>query len=172
MPMMMMMTPIRRAPSSSPITKLCFTTTKIATINEDTKSTSIISENKKNPPLYLHVGPSGDCWTGHSIFAAKNNQPGYIKSIPLMKLQQVLMVCNDGSEDNDDDDVDDDDNEDDEEEETPSVLGDILIEILEQSPEWAHEIYDTECIPKKLQQYLLEEEEIISMMVSKNKKIK
>ena len=88
-----------------------------------------------------------------------------------MKIQQVLMMYDDGSEDNDDDDTHDDDNNDDEEE-TPSVLGDILIEILEQYPEFSHEIYDTECIPKKLQQYLLEEEEIISMILSKNKKRK
>jgi hypothetical protein len=34
-------------------------------------------------PLYLHVGPSGDCWTGASIFAAKHLQPDYVKSIKL-----------------------------------------------------------------------------------------
>ena len=33
--------------------------------------------------LYLHVGPSGDCWTGSSIYAAKHLQPDYVKSIPL-----------------------------------------------------------------------------------------
>jgi hypothetical protein len=33
--------------------------------------------------LYLHVGPSGDCWTGHSIFAAKHLQPDYVKSVKL-----------------------------------------------------------------------------------------
>mmetsp|Transcript_14261 Transcript_14261/g.23614 ORF Transcript_14261/g.23614 Transcript_14261/m.23614 type:complete len:120 (+) Transcript_14261:139-498(+) len=33
--------------------------------------------------LYLHVGPSGDCWTGPSIYAAKHLQPDYVKSIPL-----------------------------------------------------------------------------------------
>ena len=32
---------------------------------------------------YLHVGPSGDCWTGHSIFAAKHLQPDYVKSVKL-----------------------------------------------------------------------------------------
>lgn len=31
--------------------------------------------------IYLHIGPSGDCWTGPSIFAAKHLQPGYVKSI-------------------------------------------------------------------------------------------
>ena len=33
--------------------------------------------------LYLHIGPSGDCWTGASIFAAKHLQPDYVKSIEL-----------------------------------------------------------------------------------------
>jgi hypothetical protein len=33
--------------------------------------------------LYLHVGPSGDCWTGHEIFAAKHLQPDYVKSVRL-----------------------------------------------------------------------------------------
>jgi hypothetical protein len=34
-------------------------------------------------PLYLHVGPSGECWTGDEIFAAKHFQPDYVKSILL-----------------------------------------------------------------------------------------
>jgi hypothetical protein len=33
--------------------------------------------------LYLHVGPSGECWTGDEIFAAKHLQPDYVKSVPL-----------------------------------------------------------------------------------------
>lgn len=33
--------------------------------------------------VFLHVGPSGDCWTGSSIFAAKHLQPDYVKSIPI-----------------------------------------------------------------------------------------
>lgn len=32
---------------------------------------------------YLHVGPSGDVWTGDELFAAKHLQPDYVKSIPL-----------------------------------------------------------------------------------------
>lgn len=40
-------------------------------------------EDAKPNVLYLHVGPSGDCWTGSSIFAAKHLQPDYVKSIPL-----------------------------------------------------------------------------------------
>ena len=33
--------------------------------------------------VYLHIGPSGDCWTGASLFAAKHLQPDYVKSIEL-----------------------------------------------------------------------------------------
>lgn len=33
--------------------------------------------------VYLHVGPSGDCWTGSSLFAAKHLEPEYVTSIPL-----------------------------------------------------------------------------------------
>lgn len=35
--------------------------------------------------LYLHIGPSGDSWTGAAMFAAKHLQPGYVKSIALPK---------------------------------------------------------------------------------------
>lgn len=41
------------------------------------------STASKKEPLYLHVGPSGDCWTGSTIFAAKHLQPDYVKSILL-----------------------------------------------------------------------------------------
>lgn len=44
--------------------------------------------SNSTPSLYLHVGPSGDCWTGASIFAAKHLQPDYVKSIPL-----PLNIC-------------------------------------------------------------------------------
>ena len=33
--------------------------------------------------MYLHVGPSGECWTGDEIFAAKHLQPDYVKSVLL-----------------------------------------------------------------------------------------
>jgi len=95
----------------------------------------------KNNAFYLHVGPSGDCWVGHSIFAAKHNPPGYVKSIPLMKLFEEY---------DDDDDYDD------------KFIYEIdeernrLIEILDENPEWAQEIYDTERFPNKLQQYIIE----------------
>jgi hypothetical protein len=46
--------------------------------------TSTTADGDAKPSLlYLHVGPSGDCWTGSSIFAAKHLQPDYVKSIPL-----------------------------------------------------------------------------------------
>ena len=32
---------------------------------------------------YLHVAPSGDWWTGPSIFAAKHLQPDYVRSIKI-----------------------------------------------------------------------------------------
>lgn len=40
-------------------------------------------------PTYLHVGPSGDCWAGASIFAAKHLQPDYVRSILLPPLTCV-----------------------------------------------------------------------------------
>jgi hypothetical protein len=46
-------------------------------------TSAVANEDAKSNALYLHVGPSGDCWTGSSIFAAKHLQPDYIKSIPL-----------------------------------------------------------------------------------------
>lgn len=42
--------------------------------------------------LYLHVGPSGDCWTGPTIFAAKHLQPDYVKSIPLPAEDESMSV--------------------------------------------------------------------------------
>lgn len=39
--------------------------------------------------MYLHVGPSGDCWAGASIFAAKHLQPDYVRSIVLPPLTCV-----------------------------------------------------------------------------------
>jgi hypothetical protein len=42
-------------------------------------SSLLLNDNQ----VYLHIGPSGDCWTGSSLFAAKHLQPDYVKSIPL-----------------------------------------------------------------------------------------
>jgi hypothetical protein len=41
------------------------------------------TDDQDSSCLYLHVGPSGDCWTGHSIFAAKHNPPDYVRSVKL-----------------------------------------------------------------------------------------
>ena len=41
------------------------------------------SSSDNNKTLYLHVGPAGECWTGHSIFAAKHLQPDYVRSIAI-----------------------------------------------------------------------------------------
>ena len=49
---------------------------------------------------FLHVGPSGDCWTGHSIFAAKHLQPDYVKSVKLPAGTNVEILL-DLLEDND-----------------------------------------------------------------------
>jgi hypothetical protein len=87
-----------------------------------------------NKEIYLHVGPSGDSWIGDAIFAAKHNQPGYVKSIALINddntnYKHTIIG----------------DNED---------KGSRLIEVLEEHPEWAQEIYDTECFPESLRQHL------------------
>lgn len=46
-------------------------------------SSSSTSPSSSLNQIFLHVGPSGDCWTGSSIFAAKHLQPDYVKSIPI-----------------------------------------------------------------------------------------
>lgn len=81
-----------------------------------------------NSPLYLHVGPSGDVWTGESIFAAKHLQPDYVKSVSL-EGEPAAMMENDGS---------------------------LLTEILESRLDWALEIYDRECLPDALREYILQ----------------
>ena len=59
-----------------------------------------------HPTLYLHVGPSGDCWTGPSIFAAKHLPPDYVKSIPLDEslvgvVDRLLELLEAGDDDDD-----------------------------------------------------------------------
>uniref|UniRef100_A0A7S4EF15 Uncharacterized protein n=1 Tax=Pseudo-nitzschia australis TaxID=44445 RepID=A0A7S4EF15_9STRA len=95
-----------------------YTTTTTTWTREATKS----SVEKK---IYLHVGPSGDSWIGDAIFAAKHNQPGYVKSIPL--INDDLIGNDEGS---------------------------LLVEILEENPDWAREIYDAECFPVDLEEEL------------------
>mmetsp|Transcript_11055 Transcript_11055/g.22898 ORF Transcript_11055/g.22898 Transcript_11055/m.22898 type:complete len:158 (+) Transcript_11055:110-583(+) len=104
-----------------------FTTT---TANRTFNSTVATNDNK----IYLHVGPSGDSWIGDAIFAAKHNQPGYVKSIALFDDSNV--GCKDTTIGIHEDE------------------GSLLIEALEEHPEWAQEIYDTEVFPQSLQQHL------------------
>lgn len=51
-----------------------------------------IPEGNNPNQVYLHVGPSGDCWTGSSIFAAKHLQPDYVKSVPLSPPHDNLSI--------------------------------------------------------------------------------
>jgi hypothetical protein len=74
------------------------------------------------PPLYLHVGPSGDVWTGDSIFAAKHLQPDYVRSVSL-EGEAEAMIDNEGSR---------------------------LVEILESRLDWTEEIYDKGSLPTEL----------------------
>ena len=104
-----------------------FTTTIITR----SKTTAAVFNDKKT---YLHVGPSGDSWIGDAIFAAKHNQPGYVKSIAL--------IADDNTHYNHTIIGDDEDK------------GSRLIEVLEEHPQWAQEIYDTECFPESLRQHL------------------
>ena len=51
--------------------------------------------------IYLHVGPSGDFWTGHSIFAAKHLPPDYVKSVKLdddMDVDGLLELLEEASD--------------------------------------------------------------------------
>jgi hypothetical protein len=98
----------------------------------DAADTTVIdNENhgKTSKTTYLHVGPSGDCWTGDSIFAAKHLQPDYVKSIPL----PVAIIDGDGDGDGD-----------------MQQNIDNLMEVLEDDQELAASIYDSESIPSGL----------------------
>ena len=52
---------------------------------ETSKTETLNHEEDKgtNQQCFLHIGPSGDCWTGPSLFAAKHLQPDYVKSFPI-----------------------------------------------------------------------------------------
>lgn len=53
-----------------------------------------MTTSTNNNRLFLHVGPSGDCWTGSSLFAAKHLQPDYVRSIALpegLSLNDLLL---------------------------------------------------------------------------------
>mmetsp|Transcript_22187 Transcript_22187/g.47724 ORF Transcript_22187/g.47724 Transcript_22187/m.47724 type:complete len:167 (-) Transcript_22187:275-775(-) len=52
--------------------------------------------------VYFHVSPSGDWWTGPSIFAAKHLQPDYVRSIPIPPgFDPNLCFGEDDDDDND-----------------------------------------------------------------------
>ena len=80
---------------------------------------------------FLHIGPSGDCWTGASLFAAKHLTPGYVKSIPLSSL---LF-----------------------DEDTITRL----LDLLQEEPEWCHQMYDTQTVPT----------EVLSRVVTKSERV-
>jgi hypothetical protein len=72
-----------------------------------TRSAGVESWGGDKHPLYLHVGPSGDCWTGPSIFAAKHLPPDYVKSIPLDEslvgdVDRLLELLEGGDDDDND----------------------------------------------------------------------
>lgn len=70
----------RRIITPQPISRFLQSTNDV----DDTRTPSVTS-TQNDECLYLHVGPSGDFWTGPSIFAAKHLQPDYVKSIQLDK---------------------------------------------------------------------------------------
>jgi carbamoyl-phosphate synthase/aspartate carbamoyltransferase/dihydroorotase len=95
-------------------------------------SSGIISQQQQlSPPsdveqLYLHVGPSNDCWVSHEMFAAKHLQPDYVKSIPLPH-----GVENDAV-----------------------VVEELIIE-LEENPTILQQVYDTGKLPEKYMEMLV-----------------
>ncbi len=61
-------------------------------------STSPAGEGSNKNIMFLHVGPSGDCWIGTSIYAAKHLQPDYVKSIQIpqgISNDAILMALED-----------------------------------------------------------------------------
>ena len=73
--------------------------------------------------LFLHVSPSGDVWTGYSLFAAKHLQPNYVKSLPLDS-----EISGDQAE----------------------LLLELLEDNLNDGGDWAQSIYDEGYLPKEL----------------------
>ena len=59
-------------------------------------------EGDKPGPHYFHIAPSGDWWTGPSIFAAKHLQPDYVKSIKLPPDFDPELALGGDSDDQDD----------------------------------------------------------------------
>ncbi|KAG7375066.1 molybdenum cofactor biosynthesis protein C [Nitzschia inconspicua] len=100
---------------------------------EDTTTTTTSSSSStaddtssSQLPTHLHVGPSGDVWVGNSIFAAKHLQPDYVKSIPLF--DSIVLQRH----------------------------ATRLVELLEEQPLLAQQIYDTGQIPQTVTNTLLQ----------------
>lgn len=67
-----------------------------------TDNSAYVIESSMKADMYLHVGPSGDFWTGHSIFAAKHLQPDYVKSVRLdesIDVDELLELLEDLGDD-------------------------------------------------------------------------
>jgi hypothetical protein len=106
-----------------------FATTPIGSkAQEESSTTASDNTTQKSKTVFLHVGPSGDCWTGDSIFAAKHLQPDYVRSISLAEDEMMMAFLDD---DNDD-------------------TTDILLALLDENDDWAREIYDTKKFPSEL----------------------
>jgi len=87
-------------------------------------TTNITTTNTNTSTRYLHIGPSGDCWTGASMYAAKHLQPDYVKSFILSfpTHTSLLFVCD----------------------EIPEMEV-LLVEFLEEHNDMAHQLYDEGC---------------------------
>ena len=73
----------------------CWLSRKSSTASSKSSGDNYVGGNgigQKTTAVYLHVGPSGDCWTGHSIFAAKHLQPDYVKSVKLPNDTNIDML--------------------------------------------------------------------------------
>ena len=81
--------------------------------------------------VYLHVGPSGDCWTGSSLFAAKHLPPDYVKSVPLVTGNTTSV---------------------------PVDQQERIVELLEERADLAQQVYDTGSIPPEVWAMIEEEE--------------
>jgi hypothetical protein len=105
-----------------------------------------ISNNNKKNALYLHIGPSGDCWTGPSLFAAKHLEPGYVRSIllPTTPLSSGGRRDDDGDANNNTAGVNL------EEDEQVAASAAIVVERIEQDVNLQKQIYDHGLIPAEL----------------------
>lgn len=84
----------------------------------------------KNPQraLYIHIGPSGDCWTSHSTISGKHLQPGYVRSVPL---GAPFVDCED------------------------DTLVDVLLKTIEGNKTLQKQIYDEERVPTEILDQIL-----------------